>query len=215
MLGAQAALLPDLRDAQQSRGEAICLGGAVPHAPPVEDVGAVVLQKAVAVAIPAFGESAGAGAEMVLEEDPDLELPELVALLGMLFSQEDEFAPDDARQAAALAKILSDESVGRVYVAREAGRIVAMASLLYSISTAEGGLCASFEDLIVLPERRGRGIGSALLAFVIEQARRQGVLRITLLTDAGNRRAQALYARAGFASSGMLPMRLHLKGERE
>ncbi len=141
------------------------------------------------------------------------ELPQLVALLGMLFSQEAEFVPDDAKQAAALGKILADETVGRLYVAREGARVVAMASLLYSISTAEGGLAASFEDLIVLPEHRGRGIGSALLRFMVEEARRQGVLRISLLTDATNTRAQALYAKAGFRPSGMLSMRLHLKGE--
>lgn len=138
------------------------------------------------------------------------ELPQLVALLGMLFSQEAEFAPDDVKQTRALAKILSDESVGRIYVAREGGRVVGMASLLYSISTAEGGLVASFEDLIVLPQRRGRGIASALLGFVVTEARRQGVLRLTLLTDAHNKRAQDLYAKSGFQASGMLPMRLHL-----
>ena len=141
------------------------------------------------------------------------ELPQLVALLGMLFSLEAEFAPDDAKQTRALGKILSDETVGRVYVAREGGRVVAMASLLYSVSTAEGGLVASFEDLIVAPDRRGRGIASTLLSFVIGEARKQGVLRLTLLTDSQNRRAQSLYAKSGFRPSGMLPMRLHLQGE--
>jgi GNAT superfamily N-acetyltransferase len=141
------------------------------------------------------------------------ELPQLVALLGMLFAQEAEFAPDPAKQARALAKILPDETVGRVYVAREGGRVVAMASLLFSISTAEGGRAATFEDLIVRPEARGRGVGTALLRFVIDEARRQGVLRLTLLTDGENRRAQALYSRCGFRPSGMLPMRLHFKGE--
>jgi ribosomal protein S18 acetylase RimI-like enzyme len=143
------------------------------------------------------------------------DLPQLVALLGMLFSQEAEFVPDDAKQARALGKILADETVGRIYVAREGARVVAMASLLYSISTAEGGLAASFEDLIVLPDRRGRGIASALLRFIMEEAKRQGVLRISLLTDADNARAQALYAGAGFRPSGMLSMRLHLKGEEQ
>ena len=141
------------------------------------------------------------------------ELPQLVALLGMLFSEEAEFAPDDARQARALTKILADESVGRIYVAREDGRVAAMASLLYSVSTAEGGLVASFEDLVVLPERRGRGVGSALVRFVVSEARRQGVLRLTLLTDSHNKRAQELYAKAGFRASGMLPMRLYLQRE--
>jgi GNAT superfamily N-acetyltransferase len=138
------------------------------------------------------------------------ELPQLVALLGVLFSQEAEFVPDDAKQTRALEKILADDSVGRIPVARDGGRVVAMASLLYSISTAEGGLAASFEDLVVLPGYRGKGVGKALLQHVIAEARKQGVLRLTLLTDRQNERAQALYRKLGFADSTMKAMRLKL-----
>lgn len=139
------------------------------------------------------------------------ELPQLVALLGILFSQETEFIPEDARQTRALEKILSDESVGRIYVARDGGRVLAMATLLYTVSTAEGGVAALLEDVIVVPGHRGRGIGSALLGHVLEEARKQGVLRVTLLTDAQNKRAQALYLKLGFAPSSMTTMRLRWK----
>jgi ribosomal protein S18 acetylase RimI-like enzyme len=138
------------------------------------------------------------------------DLPQLVALLGVLFSQEAEFVADDAKQARALEKILSDESVGRIHVARDGGKVVAMASLMYGISTAEGGLAASFEDFVVLPGYRGKGVGSALLQYVIAEARKQGVLRLTLLTDKQNKRAQALYRKLGFAESTMKAMRLKL-----
>jgi GNAT superfamily N-acetyltransferase len=136
------------------------------------------------------------------------ELPQLVALLGILFSQESEFTPDDAKQTRALEKILSDESAGGIYVARDAGRVVAMATLLYTISTAEGGLAALLEDVIVRPGHRGRGIGSALLRYVLAETRRQGALRVTLLTDGQNDRAKALYAKLGFQPSSMTPLRL-------
>jgi ribosomal protein S18 acetylase RimI-like enzyme len=138
------------------------------------------------------------------------DLPQLVALLGVLFSQEAELVPDDAKQTRALEKILSDESVGRIHVARDAGKLVGMASLIYGISTAEGGLAASFEDFVVLPGYRGKGIGSALLQHVIVEAKKQGVLRLTLLTDKQNKRAQALYRKLGFAESTMKAMRLKL-----
>jgi GNAT superfamily N-acetyltransferase len=138
------------------------------------------------------------------------DLPQLVALLGMLFSQEAEFVPDDSKQTRALEKILSDESVGRIHVARDGGTVVGMASLIYGISTAEGGLAASFEDLVVLPGHRGKGIGSALLHYVIAEARKQGVLRLMLLTDKQNKRAQALYRKLGFTESTMKAMRLKL-----
>jgi GNAT superfamily N-acetyltransferase len=138
------------------------------------------------------------------------DLPQLVALLGVLFSQEAELVPDDAKQTRALEKILSDESVGRIHVARDAGKVIGMASLIYGISTAEGGLAASFEDFVVLPGYRGKGIGAALLQHVIGEAKKQGVLRLMLLTDKQNKRAQALYRKLGFDESTMKAMRLKL-----
>ena len=138
------------------------------------------------------------------------ELPQLLALLTILFAQEEEFSPDYEKQMRGLEKILSDESVGTVYVAREDGQVVAMASLLYTVSTAEGGTAALFEDLVVLPTHRGRGIATALVAFVIAEARTRGVLRLTLLTDSHNERAQSFYRGLGFADSPMKPMRLKL-----
>ena len=141
------------------------------------------------------------------------DLRQLAELLGILFQQEADFSPDWQKQEAALSAILSDARIGQIFVAREDGRAVAMASLLYTVSTAEGGKAALFEDLVVLPEYRGRGIGTGLLEHVIAQAGAEGVLRITLVTDRDNARAQALYANAGFRPSGMLAMRLHLKGE--
>jgi ribosomal protein S18 acetylase RimI-like enzyme len=139
------------------------------------------------------------------------DLPQMVELLGVLFEQEAEFQPDAAKQKRALEAILASPAIGRLYVAREGKKLVAMASLLYTISTAEGGKAAWFEDLVVHPEERKRGIGEALLKHVVAQARAEGVLRITLLTDMQNERAQAMYRRAGFVGSPMKPMRLKVK----
>jgi AraC family transcriptional regulator of adaptative response/methylated-DNA-[protein]-cysteine methyltransferase len=138
------------------------------------------------------------------------ELPQLVALLTILFSEESEFTPDYEKQTRALEKILADESVGTIYVARDAGQVVAMASLLYTVSTAEGGTVALFEDLVVQPTHRDQGIATALVGFMIAEARSRGVLRLTLLTDMQNERAQELYRRLGFIDSFMKPMRLKL-----
>ena len=139
------------------------------------------------------------------------ELPQLVELLGVLFAQEAEFHPDAAKQKRALEAILANPALGKLFVAREGKRVLAMASLLYTISTAEGGKSAWFEDLVVHPEERNRGIGEALLKHVVAQARAEGIVRITLLTDMQNERAQAMYRRAGFVGSPMKPMRLKIK----
>jgi len=139
------------------------------------------------------------------------DLPQLVELLRHLFEQEAEFTPDAAKQETALKMILADPRLGKLFVARDGRQVVAMASLLYTVSTAEGGKAALFEDLVVRPDYRKQGIGARLLEYVIAQARAEGLLRLTLLTDMQNESAQVLYRKLGFVGSPMKPMRLKLK----
>jgi len=138
------------------------------------------------------------------------DLPQLVELLGVLFAQEAELSPDPDKQRRALELILADPSRARIYVAHEAGLVIAMVALHFTISTAEGGKVAALEDCVVHPEHRGRGIGKALLGYALEQVRAEGALRVMLLTDGDNMRAQSLYRKLGFRPSSMLAMRLKL-----
>jgi ribosomal protein S18 acetylase RimI-like enzyme len=138
------------------------------------------------------------------------DLPRLTELLGVLFTQEAELAPNAPKQRRALGLILGDSRKGKIFIARQNGEIVAMASLIFTISTAEGGKAALFEDLVVAPEWRGQGIGPRLLRHVIREAKNAGVLRLMLLTDGDNERAQALYRANGFVDSSMRAMRLKL-----
>lgn len=68
--------------------------------------------------------------------------------------------------------------------------------------------------LAVLPEYRGRGIGTALLAAAIELARAHGATTLSLSVETGNDRARRLYDRAGFVvvgrEGGAFTMRLDL-----
>jgi GNAT superfamily N-acetyltransferase len=136
---------------------------------------------------------------------------QLVELLGILFTQEAELNPDPQKQRRALEIILQDPSRARIYVARDAGKVIAMAALHFTTSTAEGGKAAWLEDCIVRPDYRRQGIGKSLLEYVVAQARAEGALRVMLLTDADNERAQALYRKTGFTDSAMLAMRLLLR----
>src|SRR5258706_12377716 len=135
----------------------------------------------------------------------------MVELLGQLFEQEAEFSPDATKQETALKMIFGDAKLGRMFVPKDGPKVVAMASMLYTVSTAEGGRAALFEDLVVRPDYRKQGIGARLLEYVIEQARAEGILRLTLLTDMQNEQAQALYRRLGFVGSPMKPMRLKIR----
>jgi GNAT superfamily N-acetyltransferase len=138
------------------------------------------------------------------------DLGAMVELLGFLFQQEADFAPSTAKQRRALQLILAQPSLGRLFVLTRADVVLGMVSLLFTISTAEGGKAAWLEDLVVRPEQRGRGHGTRLLRGAVDWARKEGITRITLLTDASNLGARGLYLRHGFSVSAMQPLRLHL-----
>jgi ribosomal protein S18 acetylase RimI-like enzyme len=139
------------------------------------------------------------------------DIPHLVGLLDLLFTQEADFTPDAARQERALRLIVEKPETGRIYCARSDNEVIGLVSLLFSVSTAEGGRAAWLEDMIVTPEWRGQGVGESLLRHALEQAQSLGCSRITLLTDSTNQAAIRLYERNGFKRSQMIPLRLHFQ----
>lgn len=67
--------------------------------------------------------------------------------------------------------------------------------------------------MYVVPERRGRGIGRALLDAQVEAARAvPGLASLVLTVTEGNAGALALYERAGFALTGREPDALRVAG---
>ena len=136
------------------------------------------------------------------------DIPSLAGLLAVLFTQEADFRPDRDKQERGLRLILDSPGVGTIFVARDRGEAVGMVSLLYTVSTAEGGPVCWLEDMVVRPDRRGSGLGSRLLRHAIDYAKAHGFARLTLLTDRDNEGAIRLYERHGFKRSAMIPWRL-------
>ena len=69
---------------------------------------------------------------------------------------------------------------------------------------ATSRLSADIQSVFVMPEQRGRGIGSALVEAASEHAARIGSLRVTVHSG---RTAVPVYERLGFASSRQLLQR--------
>ena len=74
------------------------------------------------------------------------------------------------------------------------------AELRFRPSLYTGALDAHLEELYVVPERRGLGLGRALLEAAMDHARERGAARIDLNTSEDDVAAQALYASAGFTN---------------
>jgi GNAT superfamily N-acetyltransferase len=147
---------------------------------------------------------------MPIELATKSDIPRMCELLGILFTQEAEFSPNPALQTEALQAILNSPETGTLLVLREAGEIIGMVSLLYTVSTFLGGRVAILEDMVVEPAQRGKGRGGEIVQGAIEHARKAGCRRITLLTDAHNVAARKFYEAVGFQQSLMQPYRLHL-----
>lgn len=128
-------------------------------------------------------------AGVVLRDMTEADVPAVHALERALF-------PVDAWPERMFRDELSQPETRRYYVAEEAGpegtRIVAYAGLLCVQPIAD------VQTIAVVPEREGRGIGSAVLAELIAEARRRGAQDVLLEVRADNPRAQALYRRFGF-----------------
>lgn len=149
--------------------------------------------------------------QILLDEAKHSDIPQLVKLLEVLFSEEEEFSPHQEKQESALRLILDQPLIGRIFVARKDTDIVGMVSLLFTVSTAMGGPAIMLEDMVLSPVHRQSGIGTILLKHAISFAVKNNYHRITLLTDRPNENARRFYERHGFTASEMLPMRLMLK----
>ncbi|BBD62860.1 acetyltransferase, GNAT family protein (plasmid) [Nostoc sp. HK-01] len=135
------------------------------------------------------------------------DIPALIPLLNSLFSQEAEFQPDVNKQTVGLHSIVTQPHVGAILVAKDTDKLIGMVNILFTISTAQGGLVAILEDMVVDPNYRGAGIGSKLITEVIKFCQSKNISRITLLTDADNYSAISFYEKHGFAKSPMIPLR--------
>ncbi|HEX5150684.1 MAG TPA: GNAT family N-acetyltransferase [Parafilimonas sp.] len=142
-----------------------------------------------------------------------MDIPQLVSLLEILFTQEADFKPDNDKQQKGLEMIIDNPDYGKnghILVAIMGGKIVGTVNLIYTSSTVEGAQVVTLEDMIINPGYRSFGIGTALLKHAIEFCKSQGHKRITLLTDHDNERAIHIYTKLGFTKSNMIPLRLKL-----
>jgi ribosomal-protein-alanine N-acetyltransferase len=94
---------------------------------------------------------------------------------------------------------LSQTDTRLYWVAELDGEIVGYCGMMCVLPLAD------VQTIAVVPACEGRGIGSALLAGLIEEARRRGAEDVLLEVRADNPRAQELYARNGFEQIHVRP----------
>jgi [ribosomal protein S18]-alanine N-acetyltransferase len=118
--------------------------------------------------------------------------------LDSVLALEDALFGAEAWSRQMLAGELGQQSSSRYYlVAHDDGQIVGYAGLLAAAGQAD------VLTIAVAAGRWGQGIGSALVAALLAEARRRGCTEVFLEVRADNERAQRLYRWWGFGAIGI------------
>ncbi len=126
--------------------------------------------------------------------------PMLTADLTGVMALEHELFPDDAWAPETFAAEVAQPADSRLYlVAETAGIMAGYAGLMF----VPGGEQADVLTIAVRPDQWSQGIGSALLAALLDAARDRGCTEMFLEVRADNPRAHGLYRRRGFAEIGV------------
>jgi len=117
------------------------------------------------------------------------------------------------KPVAAMAARLEPDGNEAVYGAYAGDALVALAGLALETRRKNRHKATVF-GMYVAPEHGGRGVGRALLAHVIGEARlHSGLLQLVLTVTDGNAAATALYEKAGFRSFGIEPRAIGIDGK--
>ncbi len=135
----------------------------------------------------------------------------MCSLLAELFTLESDFVPDRDKQEKALRMLIADSaSMSHVLIAVTGGKVIGMGTVQLVVSTAEGGPAGLVEDIIVLSEHRGNGIGAHILSQLGEWARQRGATRLQLLAEMDNLPALDFYRSKGWSFTHLICLRKRL-----
>jgi GNAT superfamily N-acetyltransferase len=105
---------------------------------------------------------------------------------------------DRARLAAVLTRGLADERLARAWLAFVDGRPAGYLFVVFVYSLEYQGLTAEIDELFVLPEHRGRALGTRLLVAAQDVCRGTGCTKFFLQLGRANEDARRFYRRHGF-----------------
>lgn len=98
----------------------------------------------------------------------------------------------------ALDLFLEQPELGFVWMAYDDDGLAGICVVCYGISTSIGAVVAKLDDVSVKADRRGKGIGTALLEQLKAQLRKESVMRIDVAVHLDNPEARRFYQKLGF-----------------
>ncbi len=105
---------------------------------------------------------------------------------------------DEQADSTALENILTDESLGRVWLIQQEDQVIGYVILTLGYSIEYRGRDAFIDELYLRPSYQGQGIGTKTLEFVEATCQSLGIQALHLEVDFTNTRAQQLYCKTGY-----------------
>lgn len=124
--------------------------------------------------------------------------------LSRCYCEHDRHAFDEDRTRAGLSPLLESDRHGVVWLIGPESEPAGYAVVTWGWSVEGGGPEALLDEVYV--HHRGRGLGSAAVAAILDDCRDRGMLRVFLETEAHNERARRLYTRLGFVTEASVWM---------
>lgn len=98
----------------------------------------------------------------------------------------------------ALDLFIRRPQLGFVWMAYDEKGIAGVCVICYAISTSIGAVVAKLDDVSVKEDRRGKGVGTALMDQLKAQLRRESIKRIDVAVHVENPAARRFYEQLGF-----------------
>jgi ribosomal protein S18 acetylase RimI-like enzyme len=135
------------------------------------------------------------------------DIPAMVELLRQLFAIEEDFTFNAANHQKGLHLLINSHNRGIALVAEKNGLVIGMVTGQTNISTVEGTLALTLEDMVIDEMHRGKSVGTNLMNCVMEWAKIQGIPRMQLLADKTNESALAFYKKLGWKPTNLMCLR--------
>ena len=100
----------------------------------------------------------------------------------------------------ALDLFLERPELGFIWMAYDERGAAGMCVVCYAISTSMGAVVAKLDDVSVKEDRRGKGVGTALMEQLKNQLRKELVTRIDVAVHLENPEARRFYEKLGFVT---------------
>lgn len=136
------------------------------------------------------------------------DVPDAFAMLSTFLSEDEHYLAsskaygDRGTEALmdALDLFLTRPEIGFVWLAYDDKGLAGICVVCYAISTSLGTLVGKLDDVSVQANRRGQGIGTALIQELKHELHKHNVMRIDVAVHLNNPEARGFYEKLGFTA---------------